>query len=141
MPIYEFQNETTGEVREVFSLTYDPQRASPGEGWKRLFSAPLLVFGDFHIGDDDFSRRYHLAGPAGAFGGKANRTQGKTSVNQTLRKWGKAGRPLELNPDIDTSKSWDTSKGTPAGVDPATEAPPELQSSDAKGMKFNEWNE
>jgi hypothetical protein len=55
-----------------------------------------------------------------------------------LRKWGKKGRPLELNPDIDTTKSWDASKGTPAGVDPATAAPRELQSSEAKGTSVRD---
>jgi len=141
MPIYEWRNEETGETREVRISTYDPERTCPGPTWKRIFSSSLLVFGDFHIGDDDFSRRYHLNGAAGANGGKANRTQGTTNVNSHIRKWGKAGRPLELNKDIDTSKSWDTSKGTPPGIDPSTEAPEVLQSSEARGMKANEWNE
>lgn len=141
MPTYVWKHKETGELTETWSSKYDPELTRPGTDWELQIQTALLVFGSFYLGDDDYSRRYHLNGEAGKNGGKPNRTQGQTNINAHLRKWGTKGRPLELNPDIDTSKSWDTSKGTPAGVDPATEAPPELQSSDAKGMKFNEWNE
>lgn len=109
-----------------------------GSQMRRVFSSSLLVFGDFTIGDDDFSRRYHLNGEAGKNGGKANRTAGHTNVNPMLRKWGKAGRPLELNPDINVKKSWNTDMGTPPGLDPSTDAPAEMQSSSARGTHIKD---
>jgi hypothetical protein len=138
VPIYVWHNKTTGEVREERISTYEPELSRPGPEWSLVIQTSLVVFGDFILGDDDFSRRYHLNGKAGQYGGKPNRTQNHTNVNPMLRKWGKKGRPLELNPDIDTTKSWDASKGTPAGVDPATAAPRELQSSEAKGTSVRD---
>jgi hypothetical protein len=138
VPIYVYSNRETGAVTEVLAHSYEPEKYRPGPEWDLQIQTSLVIFGDFIIGDDDFSRRWHLNGKAGQYGGKPNRTQNHTNVNPMLRKWGKKGRPLELNPDIDTTKSWDASKGTPAGVDPETTAPVELRSSEAKGTSVRD---
>jgi hypothetical protein len=138
MPVYVWRSEKTGEIREERISKYEPELSRPGPEWQLMIQTSLVVFGDFILGDDDFSRRYHLNGKAGQYGGKPNRTQNHTNVNAHIRKWGKKGRPLELNPDIDRTKTWDTTKGTPTGVDPNTTAPVELRSSDAKGTSVRD---
>lgn len=139
MATYEYSCDEGHRQEEQRSIQEGPQPKLCPECGKRqrtVFHSSLLVFGDFIIGDDDFSRRYHLNGEAGANGGKPNRSQGQTNVNSVIRKWGKQGRPLEMNPDINPKKMWNDK--APAGVDPNLEAPVELQSSQARGMKLNE---
>lgn len=110
-----------------------------GAHQKNVYFTSLLIWGDFFVGDDDFSRRYHLNGEAGKWGGKGNRTQGQTNINAHLRKYGKAGLPLEFNPGVkDRTKSWDVDMGTPPGLEPTTEAPIELQSSSARGTHLKD---
>jgi hypothetical protein len=107
-----------------------------GAGQATCIQTSLLIFGDFFYGDDDFSRRYWNNGAKES--ALANKSQGQTGINEYLRKYGKTGLPLELNPHIDPKKSWDTSMGTPPGLDESTEAPIEMQSSSARGMKLSE---
>lgn len=97
----------------------------------------LLIFGDFILGDDDFSRRWHLNGEAGRNGGKPNRSQGTTTVNQHIRKFGKTGgTPLELRNDIDPNST--VQKGMTVPGVPDTSAPEALRSSSAKGITLND---
>ncbi len=100
-----------------------------------IIQPSTLVFGNFEIGDDDFSLRYRNFGVNER--AKSNGTQGKTNVNAILRKYGPKGKPLEARTDIDPTK---ITKGgvRPPGVTSSLEAPPELRSSYAKGISTSE---
>lgn len=140
MALYEYtceQGHITEEFRDITKGPAPTVCPECGTNQRTVYQPSLIVFGDFIIGDDDFSRRYHLNGEAGRNGGKPNRTQGQTNVNPLIRQWGKKGRPLEMNKDIDPKKMWNPNT-PPPGVDPNTVAPVELQSSDARGLKLNE---
>lgn len=140
MALYEYVCDEGHSQEEFGSIEEGPKpKLCPecGKPQRNTFHSSLIVFGDFIIGDDDFSRRYHLNGEAGRNGGKPNRSQGYTNVNPLIRKWGKKGKPLELNTDIDPKKMWNPNT-PPPGIDPNTVAPVEMQSSDARGLKLNE---
>lgn len=42
MPTYLFENETSGEVKEVFLAASEIKNFSPGDGWKRVYTVPHL---------------------------------------------------------------------------------------------------
>lgn len=135
MPIYVYRNPQ-GDECEVMAHTYEPEKYSPGPEWKQVFFPSMLVFGDFILGDDDFSRRYHLNGDAGKYGAKPNNSQGKTNVNPHIRKYGTKGLPLESRKDIDPNSMTNIGQKVP-GV-PDTSAPEALRSSSAKGITLDD---
>ncbi len=143
MALYEYQCENKNEihVREVYrTMVEGPQPGNCptcGLPEHRIFHTSMLRFGDSFAGDDDFSRRIHLNGEAGKNGGLRNKTQGTTNINKLLRKYGKAGLPLEANMGIDRTKAWRGNKAPIKALEGVT-APYELQSSEARGTKLKD---
>lgn len=138
MALYVYRCPECGEVtEETRSIQIGPHPAPLHHEvlMKVVIQTSTIVYGNFEIGDDDFSLRYRNNGASEV--AKRNNTQGRTNVNAILRKWGPKGMPLEARQDIDRTK---LTKGgvRPPGVESSLEAPDVLSSSYARGVTTSE---